>query len=110
MKDVLGGFEHQVLLAALRLGRDAYAASIVVELEEQSEREASAAAVHIALRRLEASGLVRSTLSTRDGPGGRRERRYVRVTPAGITQLSTTRRHLLRLWRGIENQLGGARS
>lgn len=107
MRDALGGFEHQVLLAALRLGEDAYAASIVLELEERSEREASAAAVHIALQRLEASGFIRSSLRTREGPGGRRQRRYVAVTPAGIAQLSRARQRLIRLWHGIEEQLGG---
>jgi PadR family transcriptional regulator, regulatory protein PadR len=106
VKDVLGGFEHQVLLAALRLGDDAYAASIVEELEEQGEREISVAAVHIALRRLESSGAVRSALIRRDGPGGVRERRYVAVTPAGVEQLSRSRQRLLRLWRGVEDRLG----
>jgi PadR family transcriptional regulator, regulatory protein PadR len=105
MRDVLGGFEHEVLLAALRLAKDAYAASIVLELEERSGREVSAAAVHIALKRLEANGYVRSSLSRRDGPGGNRERRYVTVTAAGIAQLSTSRERLMRLWRGIEEKL-----
>jgi DNA-binding PadR family transcriptional regulator len=105
MRDVLGGFEHEVMLAALRLGRDAYAASIVLELEERSEREVSAAAVHIALQRLEANGHVRSALARRDGPGGKRERRYVTVTRAGVAQLSTARHRLLRLWGGIEEKL-----
>jgi DNA-binding PadR family transcriptional regulator len=105
MRDVLGGFEHEVMLAALRLGRDAYAASIVLELEERNEREVSAAAVHIALRRLEANGYVRSTLARREGPGGKRERRYVTVTRAGVAQLSTARHRLLRLWGGIEEKL-----
>ena len=108
MKDVLGGFEHEVLLAAVRLGKDAYAASIVVELEERSEREVAAAAVHIALKRLEGNGYVRSSLRRRDGPGGNRERRYVTVTAAGIAQLSTARDRLMRLWGGIEDKLGKA--
>jgi PadR family transcriptional regulator, regulatory protein PadR len=110
MKDVLGGFEHQVLLAALRLEDDAYAASIVQELEQQGEREVAVAAVHIALRRMEASGSVRSTLDRRDGPGGVRERRYVAVTSAGLAQLSRSRQRLLRLWRGVEDRLGGAQT
>lgn len=109
MKDVLGGFEHHVLLAALRLGEGAYAAAIVRELEEESGRDVSVAAVHIALRRLEGSGLLSSALRRRDGPGGVRERRYVAVTPAGLEQLGRSRRRLLRLWRGLEERLGEAR-
>jgi PadR family transcriptional regulator, regulatory protein PadR len=110
LKDVLGGFEHQVLLAALRLGGDAYAASIVQELEEPGERVVAVAAVHIALRRLETNGFVRSELDRRDGPGGVRERRYVAVTPSGLAQLSRSRQRLLRLWHGVEERLGGAPS
>lgn len=102
MKKALGEFEHQVLLSALRLDKGAYTAAIVLELEERTAREVAAAAVYIALRRLEEYGLVKSDIRRTAEPGGRRERRYFTVTPAGIAQLSTTRQRLLRLWEGIE--------
>ena len=101
-KTSLGEFEHHVLLAALRLGDEAYTASILLELERRTEREISAAAVYIALRRLEKSGLVRSRLKTAVERDERRERRYVRVTPAGVRILTEARRRLDRLWDGIE--------
>jgi len=34
-RDVLGGFEHQILLSILRLGDDTYTVPIVLELESQ---------------------------------------------------------------------------
>jgi len=51
-KETLGEFEHQVLLAILRLGGEAYSVPIVVELEQRTGREVAQAAVFIVLRRL----------------------------------------------------------
>jgi DNA-binding PadR family transcriptional regulator len=101
-KSALGEFEHHVLLATPRLGDEAYTASILLELEQRTGRDVSAAAIYIALRRLEKSGLVRSRLKTAVERDERRERRYVRVTPAGIRILTEARRRFDRLWDGIE--------
>lgn len=106
-KDSLGELEHQVLLATLRLGDDAYSAAIVLELERRAEREVAPAAVYIALRRLEENGLIRSRLRESEGRGGRRERRYVTVTARGLAMLRTSRRRYLRLWEGLEPLLEG---
>lgn len=100
-KNALGEFEHHVLLAALRLGDDAYTTSILGELEERTGREVSAAAVYIALRRLERAGLVRTRLQRSMELGERRERRYVRVTPAGVRIVREAKRRFVRLWDGI---------
>jgi len=104
-RDVLQPFELQVLLAALRLGEDAYSVRIVLELEKLSERRVSQAAVFIALRRLEARGLVTSRLDEH-GPGTGRVRRYVRLTSDAKRLLRDTRAHQSRLWRGVERLLG----
>ena len=96
----LGEFEHQVLLAVLQLGGEAYSVPIVVELEERAGREVSQAAVFIVLRRLEAKGLVRSRVSGADGSA--RPRRYFEVTPGGLEQVRASREALLRLWDGLE--------
>jgi DNA-binding PadR family transcriptional regulator len=104
-KDTLGEFEHHVLLVALRLGTEAYTTSILTELEERTGREVAAAAVYIALRRLEASGFVKSRLVHGEQLGEQRQRRYVRVTPAGIRMLREARRRLVRLWDGLPTTL-----
>ena len=101
-KATLGEFEHHVLLAILRIGADAFTASIVQELERRTQRDVSAAAVYIAIRRLEDAGLVRSRLQKRAGAGGRRERRFVAVTAAGLTLVRQARQRLLRLWDGLD--------
>jgi len=104
----LGDFEHQVLLAALRLKDEAYSVSVVLEIEARTGREVAQAAVFIALRRLEAKGLLRSRLQEqRDDQ--RHVRRYFEVTPPGLSMLREMRRVLKSLWQGISADLEGAR-
>lgn len=100
-KHALGEFEHHVLLAALRLGDNAYTTSILTELEARTGREIAAAAVYIALRRLERSGVVRTRLRRAVERNERRERRYVQVTPAGVRLARQARERLVRLWEGL---------
>lgn len=100
-KDVLGELEHQVLLATLRLGDDAYSTTIVLELERVTGREVAPAAVYIALRRLEEGGFAASELRPPAGEGGR-ERRYFRVTEAGLGLMRESRRRYVALWDGLD--------
>lgn len=99
-KDVLGEFEHQVLLAVLRCGGDAYSVPIVLELEERTGREVAPAAVYIALRRLEEKSLAESEL--RSPEDGGRSRRYFRVTERGVEQLRASKRRYVSLWEGLD--------
>lgn len=101
-KDTLGEFEHYVLLAAVRLGDDAFTAPIVEELEARTGREVAPAAVYIALRRLEKKGLIRSTLRTDESAGPKRERRFVEVTAAGRKTLLRARANFEQLWAGVD--------
>jgi DNA-binding PadR family transcriptional regulator len=99
-RDLLGELEHQILLAALRLGTAAYTAPIVTELETRTGRPTTLAAVYIVLRRLEEKGLVQSEL--RDGEAGVRERRYFRVTPYGRERVIAAREAYEQLWEGLD--------
>ena len=101
-KQLLGEFEHQVLLALLRQGEEGYSVPIVAELEDRTGREVSPAAVYIALRRLEDKGLLVSDLRAADPREGRRERRYYRITPEGMARMSEAREALMNLWEGLE--------
>jgi len=107
-KDTLGEFEHQVLLAVLRLGGEAYSVSLVLELEERTGREVAQPAVFIALRRLEAKDLLTSRLDDRAVGETGRVRRYFTITPEGVVRLKETRRALARLWEGLDARLDEA--
>jgi len=103
-RDLLGELEHQVLLAVLRLGDEAYTAPIVEELEDRTGRATTLAAVYIVLRRLEEKALVSSDV--RDGEEGVRTRRYFRVTPEGVERVLDARDAYDRLWDGLEHLRG----
>lgn len=104
-KDLLGEFEHQVLLAVLRLDGTAYSASLVLELEERTGREVAPAAVYIALRRLEEQDLAASDMRRAAPEDGGRERRYFTVTARGVALLRESRRRLFNLWEGLDAAL-----
>jgi DNA-binding PadR family transcriptional regulator len=105
MAELLGAFEQAVLLAILRLDRDAYGRAVLKEVQARLEREVAAGAVHATLDRLERKGLVSSRLGTgtpvRDG----RARRYYTVDAAGIRALNDARSAMRNLWRGFDRPL-----
>jgi len=106
-KNVLGEFEHQFLLAILRLGSESYSVPIVLELEERTRREVAPAKVYIALRRLEKKNLLSSRMSDGEAEGSR-TRRYFALTPEGVAMLRESRQTLVRLWEGITPVLDDA--
>lgn len=105
MADVLGGFEQAVLLAVVRLGRDAYGRAILKEVQQRLRRDIAAGAVHATLSRLEQKGLASSALgsgtSVRDG----RARRYYVLTAAGARALNEARTVMDSVWRGVARPL-----
>ncbi|TDI38600.1 MAG: PadR family transcriptional regulator [Acidobacteria bacterium] len=102
-REALGEFEHQVLLAILRLGKHSYSVPIVLEIEECTGKEVAPAAVYIALRRLEKKGLLSSRL-TPGSKGNKKERarRYFKLRAAALERLRDSRESFQRLWDGIE--------
>jgi DNA-binding PadR family transcriptional regulator len=98
----LGEFEQLVLLAILRVGQDAYAVPLIEEIEKRTGRSISHAAVYIALRRLEAKGLVVSRLGDPTAERGGRAKRFFKVVPSALPQLRESRDALLSMWEGLE--------
>ncbi len=105
MRDTLGEFEHQVLLAILRLGEEAYSVPIVLEIERCTGKRPSQAAVYIVLRRLEEKGLLSSRFDDHAVPKTGRTRRYFKTTPRALRLLKETRQRLFGLWDGLETRL-----
>ena len=88
--NVLGQFEHQVLLAILRHGSESYSVDIVEELERETGREVATSAVFVALKRLEAKELVVGRLVP-PGPEGGHARRYFSLTEAALDAMRESR-------------------
>lgn len=79
----LGEFEQMVLLALVRLGPEAYGASIRREIEERTGRDLAISAVYVTLDRLEVKGLVRSRIGEPTAQRGGRRRKHFVLLPAG---------------------------
>ncbi len=101
-KRSLGEFEQLVLLAILRVGDSAYAVPVINEIQAQTGRSVSHAAVYIALRRLEEKGLVVSRLAEATPERGGRGKRYYEVDPTARAMLQESRNALMRMWDGLE--------
>ena len=98
----LGELEHLVLLAILRLGREAYGIPILNEVRERGRRDASRATVYVALKRLEQKGLLTSRLGDSTPERGGRAKRFFKLTQAGLKGLRESRATLMRMWRDYE--------
>lgn len=99
--DVLGGFEHQVLLAILRLGSEAYSVPIVLELEQRTGKSVAASQVYVTLRRLEKRGLLSSRFEPPPATEGGRERRVFQLEPPAVDLLRESKRVFASLWDGL---------
>lgn len=106
-RDYLTDFELMILLAVLRLGDGAYGVPVAREIEHTGGRSVMLAAVYAALDRLEANGLVTSSLGDPTPERGGRAKRFFSVTPSGLKSVKQTRRALTRLWHGIPRLEGG---
>ncbi|MDA0312756.1 MAG: helix-turn-helix transcriptional regulator [Gemmatimonadetes bacterium] len=101
----LGEFEQMLLLAAMRLGDDAYGMQLMKELDTTVGRRVSRGSVYVTLDRLEGKGWIESELSDARPERGGRPRRVVRLTPDGLAELQKSRAALLNLWDGLEEAL-----
>jgi PadR family transcriptional regulator PadR len=93
-------FELYVLLAAARLGDEAYGGGIRREIEARTGRPVSIGALYATLGRLGDKGLlVQEGSEPRPGERGR-PRKYCRLTPAGKRALAHSTKMLGRMLEG----------
>ncbi len=104
-RDTLGEFEKLVLLAILRLGPEAYGATILREIEERTGRTVTAGAVYVALRRLEKKLAVRSELGSPTPERGGRPKRFFEVTAHGLLTLRAASREWNAMVAGLDGML-----
>lgn len=83
----LGEFEELVLLMVAALHDEAYGVSILENLEGELKKKLNISAVHVALKRMEDKGFVKSRFGgITEDRGGRRKKYYV-VTALGKRML-----------------------
>src|SRR5258706_4488579 len=86
-QQTLGEFEELVLLMVAALHDEAYAVSILANLEEELGKSLNISAVHVALKRMEDKGFVKSRFGgITEDRGGRRKKYYI-VTALGKRML-----------------------
>jgi PadR family transcriptional regulator PadR len=100
-QQTLGEFEELVLLMVAALHNEAYGVVILENLEEKQKKKINISAVHVALKRLEDKGFVKSRFGgITEDRGGRRKKFYV-ITALGKKMLD----HQYALRTSIYNQI-----
>lgn len=105
MDPVLGEFEQLVLIAIVRLGDDAYGATIRRDIEERTGRRLSISAAYTTLDRLEAKGCVRSWIGKPTAERGGRRRKHFALQPLGARALKTAYRAFTGMTAGLARRL-----
>jgi PadR family transcriptional regulator PadR len=101
-REHLGEFEQIVLLAVVRLGKNAYGVPVRREIEQRTRRSLTVGALYRTLDRLEEKGYISSWLSDPVPERGGRSKRYFRVGPLGIRALNSSHRDLMAMWEGVD--------
>ena len=105
-REFLGQHELMVMLAVLRLGREAYGVPIAAEIAERTGREMLQGSVYAILERLEIKGLVASRMGDATPQRGGRAKRYFALTAEGVRQVRQAQRALEALWVGLPQTSG----
>jgi PadR family transcriptional regulator len=101
----LGDFEQLVLLALVRLGPDAYGATVRREIEERAGSEVGISAVYTTLERLEQKGLVRSRIGAPTSQRGGRRRKHFDLRPQGARALKAAYKAFAGMTADLEQRL-----
>jgi DNA-binding PadR family transcriptional regulator len=99
----LGELETLVMLAVLRLGRDATVQRIREEVGARGGRRLSRGATYTTLSRMEGKGLLK--LGVREPAQGGRAVNHFELTDEGLATLRTAQRRLSRMRDGLESIL-----
>ena len=105
MPHVLGDFEQRILFALIRLGADAYGATIRQHIEARTGRAVSAGALYTALDRLETRGLVTSRLGDPTPQRGGKRKRLYTLQPAGERALARVYESMRLMASGVATRL-----
>jgi DNA-binding PadR family transcriptional regulator len=98
----LGELEQLVLLATLRIGADAYGATVREAIHSRAGRDLTVATIYKTLARLEAKGLVTSRVGDPTPERGGRAKRHFAVTAAGQRAVRASVMSLRRMAAGLD--------
>jgi DNA-binding PadR family transcriptional regulator len=99
---VLGELEQLVLLAVMRVGKDAYGVPVHDEIQQRAGRDLTLGTIYKTLSRLEDKGLATSYVGNPTAQrGGRRTRCYV-VTAAGKRSVRASIETLRQMSTGLD--------
>jgi PadR family transcriptional regulator PadR len=96
-KGLLGELEQLVLLAALRLGGEAYAVSIRDLIETETGIAITRSSVYVTLDRLDRKGYVSSWFGDPTPERGGKAKRHFQTTAAGRRALAAAERAVARM-------------
>jgi PadR family transcriptional regulator PadR len=105
MTGALGEFEQIVLMAVLRLGEDAYGATVRREIETRTGRRLSISGVYTTLERLEEKAYVSSWIGEPTAERGGRRRKHFALLPPGKRALRSAYTAYTEMAAGLERQL-----
>jgi DNA-binding PadR family transcriptional regulator len=103
-REYLGEFEQIVLLALLRLEKNAYGVPIRREIEQRTKRDVSVGALYSTLDRLETKGYVASWFADPTSERGGRSKRFFRVEPLGLKAVRRSQQALATMLEGLDLQ------
>jgi DNA-binding PadR family transcriptional regulator len=101
----VGELELAAVLAIVRLGANAYGASIRRDLSERARRDYAIGTIYTTLTRLEDKKLITSGMSEPTAVRGGRAKRLFRVTAAGDALVRRERRVAAAMWQGVPRRL-----
>lgn len=109
-KHFLGEFEELVMLAVMRLGKEAYGVKVSDLIEEATGRRVSTGALYTALSRLEEKGFISSWMGEATAERGGRAKKYFEITSTGKESLAASHRGRSKLASdlGFAFNLGGS--
>jgi PadR family transcriptional regulator, regulatory protein PadR len=86
-EQTLGEFEELVLLMVAALHQEAYGVAIMQNLEDKQQKKLNISAVHVALKRLEDKGFVKSKFGGITEERGGRRKKFYSITAIGKKML-----------------------
>ncbi len=105
MAATLGEFEQLILLAIVRLEKNAYGATLRQEIEKRTGRTVAIGAIYTTLERLERKSYVRSKVGEPTPERGGRRKKFYRLEPLGAKALNRSCHDFKRMAAGLGQKL-----